>query len=127
MAQVFLPFFAYYGDLSAPDIEAAAARTPAVFGDKILICGADGFRWVSADELLNGEEGDAEPHERYTCPMCYITASGLQSFVSDTAEYADTDDLCVKNINFVSAFTSPLSPSLWTGMRSRAPPLFSVA
>jgi len=127
LAQIFLPFFAYYGDMSAPNIQAKADRTPAVFGDKILICGADGFRWVSAKDLLDGGDEDAEPHERYACPMCYITAAGLQNFAPCAAGYADADDLCVKNINHTSAFTAPLSPSLWTGMRSRAPPFFSVA
>jgi hypothetical protein len=55
---VLLPFYATY----------QVSDKQSIFGDKILICTAEGFRWINAgDELPAGK--------RHECPVCVLQAT----------------------------------------------------
>ncbi len=69
-----LPFFAIY-QLPA---NITTASSPAPFGDKILLCTAEGFRLVSWADLVSGKE-KPKPHHEYRCPLCYMAAHGQLS------------------------------------------------
>jgi hypothetical protein len=62
-----LPFFAIYN----PSGHAVSA-----FGERILICSGDGFRWVKLSDLQNGREKPA-PHSGDKCPLCYMARHGV--------------------------------------------------
>lgn len=70
LLHLLLPFFAAY------QIPAAAqAQMTSPFGDKILLCTAEGFRWVKWEDLQSGKE-KPQPHKQYRCPLCYTAAQG---------------------------------------------------
>jgi hypothetical protein len=41
-----------------------------VLGERILICSADGFKWVKLEDLQSGKE-KPKPHSDDKCPLCY--------------------------------------------------------
>lgn len=68
---VFLPFFAVY---SIPSASAALENNQSsLFGDKILICTKNGFKWVSWEDLED-EEHTPEPTKHFKCAVCYVSA-----------------------------------------------------
>ncbi len=74
-----LPFFALY---QLPQT-GGPAQASSVFGDKILICTAEGFQWVAWEDLQSGKVRP-EPHPDYKCPLCYLAAHGSKSLVPAT-------------------------------------------
>lgn len=62
-----LPFFAVHNP---------PARLASVFGEKILICSGDGFKWVTPADLQSGKEKPA-PHSGDKCPLCYAARHTL--------------------------------------------------
>ena len=60
-----LPFFAVY------DNDALAAYEP---DEKVLICTADGFKWLSRAEL--SDENPPREHPQFQCALCYVSAYG---------------------------------------------------
>lgn len=72
----FLPLFAVY---NPAQISNASAAFSSVFGDKVLICTADGLKLYSLKDLQSGEE-QPTPHEGITCPVCYFAAHGVKAF-----------------------------------------------
>lgn len=72
LVHTLLPFYAVY---QLPAQPANASRMAALFGEKVLICTADGFRWVRWEDLLSGKEKPKQ-HKQYQCPVCYVTANG---------------------------------------------------
>lgn len=63
-----VPFFAVY---NLPTNDAQASELSSVFGEKILICTSDGFKWISLKDLQNGK--DLPKHNsRYKCALCYV-------------------------------------------------------
>lgn len=70
LLQVMLPFFAIYS------VPANAQAVPSVLGDKILICTADGFEWLTAKELAELPE-TPENHPDFSCAMCYVSAHAM--------------------------------------------------
>lgn len=48
--------------------KAESQTLSALLGDKILICTGDGFKWVTRDDLQNGQEQPAQ-HPRLKCPF----------------------------------------------------------
>ena len=73
-----LPFFAVYTIPSAQAAEQEELSSP--FGEKILICTSNGFKWVAWEELQN-EEHHPVPSNDYKCPLCYVAAHGLKVFL----------------------------------------------
>jgi len=50
------------------------------FGDKILICTAEGFKYVNIEDFANGDypqENDSRPH----CPLCIINTVKTDKFI----------------------------------------------
>lgn len=80
LLNVMLPFFAVY-NVS----QAAAAQIQqddplaisALLGEKVFICTAEGFKWVSWQELQNGEQ-QPKPHPQYQCALCFVAAHGIK-------------------------------------------------
>lgn len=69
LLNAFIPFFATYhaGNVSPETQEAS------LFGDKVLLCTAEGFKWVKIADMQNGKT----PRSHYQCPLCYLAAHGL--------------------------------------------------
>ena len=67
LLNALLPFFATYELPQEGDV-------PSIFGDKILLCTAEGFTWVSRSDLQKQEH--PQPHPDYECALCYVTAQG---------------------------------------------------
>ena len=72
---VMLPFFAVYNP-SASNTE--IQHLSSVFGESIIICTGDGFKWVKLADLQNGKE-KPKPHSDTKCPLCYAASHGLKS------------------------------------------------
>lgn len=123
LMSVTLPFYVGY---TTP--QAAAAQTEVSsstdgtlpFGDEILICTADGFKWVSWQDLQSGKE-QQEPHTQYECPLCYVSTHGAKYTVSAQTiaityhQNVEHTSFYVPNITMMSQFTG-------RGFRTRAPP-----
>ena len=77
-----MPFFAVY---NLPDNTAQASEITSIFGDNILICTDDGFRWVSLNDLRKGKE-PSKHNSKYKCALCYVANNGTKHLgASDTA------------------------------------------
>lgn len=67
MLATLLPFYAYYGNTLPTD------TSNNLFGEKILICTAEGFKWIGVNEL---EENAPEiDHSKFECPLCVVASS----------------------------------------------------
>lgn len=72
LLNVMVPFFAVYNiEHSAP-----AKEMTTLFGEKVLICTGDGFKWVKWADLQSGKEKHNPSH--YKCPLCYIAAHAFK-------------------------------------------------
>ena len=71
LLNAFLPFYATY---AMPFASGKPLSAP--FGEKILICTADGFKWVTWAELQ--KQSGHGPASHYKCPLCYLAAHGLR-------------------------------------------------
>jgi hypothetical protein len=69
-----LPFLAVYNVKAE---HSYAKQMSEMFGEKVLICTATGFKWVTWQDLQNGKE-DQTPHPDYKCALCYLAAHGLK-------------------------------------------------
>ncbi len=72
LLNVMLPFFAVY-NVEHPSL---AKEMASLFGEKILICTGDGFKWVKLADLESGKEKHNPSH--YKCPLCYIAAHAFK-------------------------------------------------
>lgn len=81
---ILLPFAAVYNPSSAQ--AAQKIEKSALFGEKILICTADGFKWVTWEELEQKQGKHPGPGEKqhYECPLCYIAAHATKDFLPAT-------------------------------------------
>lgn len=78
LCNVFLPFFAVY-DIASH--QAFAKEMSSLFGEKLLICTGDGFKWVKWDDLPQGKEKHAPS---YQCALCYLAAHSLKDVTLPT-------------------------------------------
>ncbi|MGE0754720.1 MAG: hypothetical protein AB7L92_06130 [Alphaproteobacteria bacterium] len=113
LMQCILPFFAVY-DISAQ----AAGNTLAVNG-KVLICSAEGFKWVSLSDLQDAPQ--QEHQSAYKCGVCYLAAHGTKDFIP---AYAN----CMHGLALSHATMQPQLQQLHDGIASvssysRAPPV----
>lgn len=81
-----LPFYASYG-LPASHAQAGAVQTPSAFGDKILLCTVEGFKWVNLQDLASGKQ-IPKPHPDYKCPVCYALAHGIKQLTGQSITLA---------------------------------------
>jgi len=114
LVSVMLPFFATY-NISAN----AGDETSSIFGDKILICTASGFKWIDIDDL------DSEPedsHKNFECPLCFAAAQNNKDFTinpsSELAYYAALK----KSIFNISKGEFHKNITLSRANQTRAPP-----
>ena len=121
IANVFVPFFAVYNIPSAQAAE--KSELSSFFGDKILICTSDGFKWVTWEELQNEENEHPDPNQKhYECPLCYVSAHGVKDFLPVSA-VSFTHELIEKRATGF-AYTNITAKSRFSlaGYQTRAPP-----
>lgn len=113
-----MPFVANY-DWSRMNAE--AAESASIFGEKMLICTAEGFRWVKWTDLQQSKV-QHQPSKHYKCSDCYMTQHGTAAPVSVVALDASVP---LAALRWLPSYThTALSGDiLWQRDRSRAPPL----
>lgn len=113
-----VPFYATY---AAPASAVTQPTDSSPFGDKILLCTANGFSWVSIADLKDGKAPQPDPG--YKCPLCYLAGKGiaLSSTQMEPGHWL-----------FVQRYREPvryivqrhsLHPPFWTVPSGRAPPV----
>ena len=124
LMNAILPFFATYNtpDHSASTVAFAKQVTSAPFGDRILICTGDGFKWVKWSDLQ--KEKKHSPTSHYKCVLCFLAAHGLKHlalFGAIALAYA----LALRNAAQVAYAYRPVAFYRKSTRHSRAPPAFS--
>ncbi|MCC7260044.1 MAG: DUF2946 family protein [Alphaproteobacteria bacterium] len=116
LLQALLPFAAVY----QPVPDATTAERAALFGDKLLICSAEGFRWVRTQDLA---EGKAHPQTSsdYKCPLCYIAANGLAVTPPVAAGVVSLSPATLAYVP-LQAESSHDGWGFWQKLRTRSPP-----
>lgn len=117
LANAILPFFALY---NPPATHEGIQRLASVFGDKILLCTGDGFKWVKLADLQSGKE-NPKPYHGYECPLCYAASHGLKSMAVAAVAIPHRDNQVYTPF---FAYNSPsLSFHLASSAHVRAPPV----
>lgn len=116
----FVPFFAVYNIAAAQAAEQSDIQS---FDEKILICTADGFKWVTWEELQQEETDHQTPDQKhYECPLCYVSAHGLKDFLPATAVIV-TQKLSKEHTESAGYAETVTKPRFAVaGYRTRAPP-----
>lgn len=65
---------------------------------KILICTAQGYKWVELSELENSETGESKT-QHFECPLCYSASPALAIFQPDAEIRLPLPDL-INKINY---------------------------
>ena len=115
LLQFTLPFHAVY----AAPVDKAQAEEAAIFGEKFLLCTADGFKWVSWTEM---EEAEHEPveHQDYECALCFAQShfgKGVVAAVDHVLPISSTTQAAA--INYTQSFARDTNHQ----HQSRAPPV----
>lgn len=111
-----LPFFAVY---DAPS-QATASTTSSPFGDKLLICSGDGFKWIKRADA-GKQEHNTPSH--FKCALCYLAAHGLKDAtlpVGATLAQTHADRALA-----IARGDTSAAHSVTLAFASRAPPAFS--
>ena len=132
LLHMLLPFYAYYpspiGQGRPDSLSQNQPPAAALFGNRVLICTADGFKLINlTDELSKAEQpasgrDPAKPHQPYQCPLCYVAAHGLA-----------TPPVTMAALSLPSLFEASLVTALidhdslagearWYRLRTRSPP-----
>jgi hypothetical protein len=117
LLQFSLPFFATY-QLPAPT---ATQRASSIFGDKILICTADGFRFVSFADIISGKE-KPKLHKQYQCPVCYVSAHNQIIESSPPAQITAPTFVVLASASLAFASEPNLATQHWRERLTRSPP-----
>ncbi len=115
-ASVMLPFFATYNLSSDKEVSS-------IFGEKVLICTADGFKWISLEDAKNGEFPNK--HDNVKCPVCFFLANTKTSFVPKSPSsvlYIQTSF----QIKYFELTTTFKTHSFGNLSLARAPPVSSL-
>ena len=115
LLNVVLPFFAVYNVPHAT----ALAQNSAIFGEKILICTSDGFRWATWQEIQQKDGHSSASH--YKCPLCYLAAHGLKDFTAPASPIWDHGRYRASFTNYHLAYSYAFT-RIWPPFTSRAPP-----
>jgi hypothetical protein len=89
-------------------------------GEKALICSADGFKWLTKEEL---QRMPAEEHDKtaYKCGLCYLAAQGCTTIATSDLDALQSN--LPKPSNSIIAAHNPIIQSPYSGSYStRAPP-----
>ena len=77
LVSILLPFAAVYNP------SAAQASESSLFGDRILICTIDGFKWVSLDDVGTEQEDHGDSNQKeFECALCYVSAHATKDFLA---------------------------------------------
>ena len=118
LVSILLPFAAVYNP------SAAEAAQSSVFGDRILICTIDGFKWVSLDELDGEQQGhDRSDQQAYECALCYISAYATKDFIASAYEVVEHTSSHGQKLRFGLSGYIGQDRSALSAYQSRAPPL----
>ncbi len=120
LLNVLLPFFAVY-DVS--NHQAFAKEKSSLFGEKVLICTGDGFKWVKWEDLQRDKEKH-NPPSHYQCALCYVAAHGLKDVV--TPDAITLASVATHNSRYVIYDYRPLAFYLHSSPPSRAPPSYLI-
>lgn len=113
-----LPFFAVY---DVPTHQAFAKEMSSLFGEKVLICTGEGFKWVKWEDLQSGKEKH-NPDSHYKCPLCYLAAHGLKDIITpDTMTLASVEN---GESGIAGYDYRPAAFYLRSSLHNRAPPSF---
>lgn len=121
LLHALVPFYASY---QIPT-ENHAKQMSSLFGDKVMLCTAEGFKLVSWEDLLGGKE-HPKPHKQYQCPLCYFAAHGQGIQPDNSNAFAATQSIKQHTLIFSLNDESLSRESLWRKLRMRSPP-FSFA
>ena len=118
---VLTPFFATYNTASAATMD--AKEMSSFFGDKVLICSSDGFKFVTWKELAEGKHHDE--NQQFKCPLCYVAVHGVKATPHANAIALATPLGNVSGKTFFREVDSPKASLLAYQRLSRAPPIFA--
>jgi hypothetical protein len=111
LMNVMLPFFAVYNITDS---------AKSAFGDKILICTVEGFRWFDTNDIASGKQ-TPETHKDLKCPLCYAAHSG--DFGSSLDEYETVFQPHLSLLKYRLANADGVVNNLSYGLQARAPPV----
>lgn len=107
-----LPFFASY-NISSSNLDTS------LFGDKILICTVDGFKWVNLEDLQNDDLPKAHPD--YECALCVVASNDSKDYApSKVSNFAY--HINYKSIKYYSVSSYQEQQLYLSSNHSRAPP-----
>ncbi len=115
LLHTLLPFYATYQSFQH------LKNTDTLFGDKILICAENGFRFISSEELKNGKVELPKPHRQYQCAICYVAAHG-QGIVPLPSVGIATVLLVVAPFFLITSDVSFFAEHDWRKLLTRSPP-----
>ncbi len=119
LLNAIIPFFAVY------DISTAKASLVSPPHEKILICTARGFQWVTWEELQTSDSEQHSPPPQYQCALCYVAAHSTKDYLPvapymlPAPYFYTTQSFLAYNVADFKADFNAFS------YHSRAPPVFS--
>ena len=124
LLNALLPFYAAYDTETLAVKLAAKAESQtlsALLGDKILICTGDGFKWVTRDDLQNGQEQPAQ-HPRLKCPLCYLAVFGVKQILPSVTAALDRVPASIDDVLHPHGNDLRYTSLTYRSYDSRAPP-----
>jgi hypothetical protein len=112
-----LPFFTVTPSAFAS--HTGTKYSSSAFDENILICTADGFKWVKLADLQSGKE-KPKPHSGEQCQLCHLARHGLQAVAAAAVAVPHNQSQV-----YTPVFAyNPFLPSfhLASALRVRAPP-----
>jgi hypothetical protein len=119
LLQALLPFAAQYNSESAQ----TASASNSLFGETVLICTGEGFRWVKWADLQSGKEKPAPHQKKYQCALCYVAAHGTAIAANPPALEAPVALAALRTLPSYR-HRALGAEMLWPQRQSRAPPVF---
>lgn len=126
LLNALLPFYATYGGLSSANL---TANSSPLFGEKILLCTATGYKWVSLAEfadwgqsLAADSDSGGQHNGSFECPLCYVFEDDIDGLaISQAYAAADYQQQQTTRYRFLN---SPQRQQrlLLSGGYTRAPP-----
>jgi len=112
---LLLPFFASYG------IGLAQASEQNPFGNKVLLCTSEGYKWVSL-ENLPGQAPAPDSSKHYECPLCFLQLDKPVVTHSEPILFGVASTLIA--VSTAATYVQPLKiQRLLLGRTTRAPPV----
>lgn len=124
--QLTIPFFAFYP--AGANAFSQKQQIDSIFGDKVFICTAEGFRWISSAELMELNNTPSTPHDQQIeCALCFLHAK-----TAATKPHAALNAIALllpsptqRETPWFNALPSYTPRLDQTPSPTRAPPLFS--